>query len=228
MSRSNQQIVRLIRELIRLVRSGKLKMRWIVGVVVLAVGYFVLQPVLVRTLGVDLPGLGDLATNNQSTGSQSNNTQPNNTQPNNTQPPNPADASPPGEIEKILRSGGRSTYVSPAGLRYTRGSKQGHRLKHLMAHAQDEPNRPGQHGVFDSDDAAEIVAIVDDAYLQAQTGRDTRTQREEERTVYDINLRRRIGFIGGTSGNRKNHPVAKHLRLVIDGDRVITAFPVRP
>ena len=73
-----------------------------------------------------------------------------------------------------------------------------------------------------------VVALVDEAYLQAQTGRDTRTRREEERTVYDVNLRRRIGYIGGTSGNRKNHPEAKHLRLVVEGDRVITAFPVRP
>ena len=217
MSRSNQQIVRLIRELIRLVRSGKLKMRWIVGVVVLAVGYFVLQPVLVRTLGVDLPGLGDLAKNSQTSGSPSTN----------SQPPNPADASPPGELEKVFR-GGRETYVSAAGLRYTRGSQQGHRLKHLMVHAEDEPNRPGQHGVFDSNDVAEVVALVDEAYLQAQTGRDTRTQQEDERIVYEVNLRRRIGYVGGTSGKRKNHPAAKHLRLVIQGNRVITAFPVRP
>ena len=218
MSRSNQQLVRLIRELIRAVQTGKLKLRWIVGIVVLAVGYLVLQPVLERTLGVDLPGFGDLAKG----------TQTSETQTADSHPPNPADASATGELEKILRSSSRATYVSPAGLRYMRGSQQGHRLKHLMAHAQDEPDRPGQHGVFDSNDPAEVVAIVDEAYQQAQTGRDTRTQREEERTVYDINLRRRIGYIGGTSGNRKNHPTAKHLRLVIEGDRVITAFPVRP
>ena len=216
MSRSNQQIVRLIRELIRLVRTGKLKMRWIVGVVVLAVGYFVLQPVLERTLGVDLPGLSDLAKNSQSAGKSTGN----------TTPPNPADASAPGELEKVFR-GGRETYVSAAGLRYTRGSQQGHRLKHLMAHAKDKPNRPGQHGVFDSNDVGEVVSLVDEAYLQAQTGRDTRTQQEDERIVYEVNLRRRIGYVGGTSGKRKNHPAAKHLRLVIQGDRVITAFPVR-
>ena len=113
-------------------------------------------------------------------------------------------------------------------MRYTRGSQHGHRLKHLMAHTRDEPARPGQHGVFDSTDPAEVVAIVDEAYLQAQAGRDTRTQREEERTVYDVNLRRRVGYIGGTSGNRKQRPAANHLRMVVEGDRLITAFPVRP
>jgi len=217
-SRSNQQLVRLIRELVRAVQTGKLKVRWIVALVVLVAGYFLLQPVLERSLGVDLPGFGDLATSSQTKSKPSAN----------TRPPNPADASASSELKKILRSGSRSTFISPAGLCYTRGSRQGHRLKHLMVHAQDEPDRPGQHGVFDSDDGAEIVALVDEAYLQAQTGRDTRTQREEERTVYDVNLRRRIGYIGGTSGNRKNHPAAKHLRLVLEGDRVITAFPVRP
>lgn len=219
MSRSNQQLVRLIQELFREVQTGKLKVRWIVALVVLVVSYFLLQPVLERSLGVDLSGLGDLATNSSTEKS---------TTTTNTHLPRPADASASGEIEKNLHSGSRAPYVSPAGLHYTRGSQQGHRLKHLMVHAQDEPDRPGQHGVFDSDDPAEIVALVDEAYLQAQTGRDTRTQREEERTVYDVNLRRRIGYIGGTSGNRKNHPAAKHLRLVLEGDRVITAFPVRP
>ncbi|NOZ40102.1 MAG: hypothetical protein GXP24_07740 [Planctomycetes bacterium] len=223
MTRSNQQLVRLLQTLIRAVQSGKLKIRWIVALVVLAVGYFLLQPVLERSLGVDLPGLGDLTKNTQ-TGE----TPTKKTATVNTPTPRPADASASGELEKILRAGSRAPYVSPAGLRYTRGSKQGHRLKHVMAHAQDAPDRPGQHGVFDSNDPAEVVALVDEAYLQAQTGRDTRTQREEERTVYDVNLRRRIGYIGGTSGKRKNHPAAKHLRLVVEGDRVITAFPVRP
>ena len=222
MSRSNQQIARVLQELVRMVRTGKLKVRWLVGLAVLVVGYFLLQPVLERSLGVDLPGFSDLVTKVQTAGNSTAGGS------SNGPAPRPENASADGELEKILRQGSRAPYVSAAGLRYTRGSQQGHRIKHLMVHSRDKPDRPGQHGVFDSTDAAEIVALVDEAYLQAQTGRDTRTQREEERTVYDVNLRRRIGYIGGTSGNRKNHPVAKHLRIVMQGDRVITAFPVRP
>jgi len=217
-SRSNQQIARLLQQLIRMVQTGKLSVRWLIGLAVLVVGYFLLQPVLERSLGVDLPGLGDL-TQNTVTVETSPKSAPN-SQKSSTQAT--------GELGKILRSGGREVYQSSAGLRYTRGSKHGHRLKHLMAHSQDQPDRPGKHGVFDSTDAAEIVALVDEAYLQAQAGRDTRTQREAERTVYDINLRRRIGYIGGSSGNRKGRPAATHLRLVVEGDRLITAFPVRP
>jgi len=238
MSRQNQQIVRLIQELIRLVKTGKLKVRWIIALVVLVVGYFLLQPVLERSLGVDLPGLVDVTSSNRASDHRATGTQQSDPQKNGAQKTSPHKTSPPpqtsdgvpavGDLSKILSANSREIYQSPAGLHYTRGSQHGHRLKHLMAHARDEPDRPGQHGVFDSADPETVVALVDEAYLQAQTGRDTRTQREAERTVYDVNLRRRIGYIGGTSGNRKSRPAAKHLRLVVEGDRVITAFPVRP
>ncbi len=217
-------------------------MRWLVGLAVLAVGYFLMQPMLVRKLGVDLPGWRDLVSGTQSSGTQSTETSPQATNgrpktngPTTDRPttegqgPNARSVDEPASrsIETILSSRSRQTYTSPAGLRYTQGSQQGHRLKHLMAHAEDAPNRPGQHGVFDDPEPAKIVALVDEAYLQAQAGRDTRTQREGERIVYEINLRRRIGYVGGTSGKRKGHPAANYLRLVIDNDRVITAFPVR-
>ena len=222
MRRQNQQLARLIQELVRAVQSGKIKVRWIIGVAVLIVGYFLLQPVLERSLGVDLPGVGDLAKNSQVEPSASDSSQPGRS----SRPNSASSAS--SELQQILSSKSRGVYQSPSGLRYTRGSQHGHRLKHLMAHTKDEPGRPGQHGVFDSDDPIEVVALVDEAYLQAQAGRDTRTRREDERIIYDVNLRRRIGYIGGESGNRRNRPVAKHLRMVVEGDRLITAFPVKP
>lgn len=225
MSRSNQQLTRLLQELVRGVQTGKIKLRWIAAIAVLVVGYFLLQPVLQRSLGIDLPSLGDLATDDSSAdGSWT--SKPSVGKTPTASPANNEVST--REIQDILASDTRRVYTSPAGLRYTGGSLQGHRLKHLMTHARDKPNRQGQHGVFDSDDAAEIVALVDEAYLQAQTGRDTRVQNEDERIVYDVNLRRRIGYIGGTSGNRKNRPTAKHVRLVVESDRLITAFPVRP
>lgn len=218
MSRSNQQLARLVQELIRAVRTGRIKMRWVVGLAVIALGYFLVQPVLERSLGIDLPGLDDMAANTQSSGGPSAN-RPDAKEVRVTSS---------GELAKILSSRDRADYRSAAGLRYTPESQHGHRLKHLMAHCQDEPGRPGQHGVFDSNDAATVVALVDEAYLQAQTGRDTRTQREEDRIVYDVNLRKRIGYVGGSSGKRKGNPPARHIRLVIQGDRLITAFPIVP
>lgn len=207
---------RLIQQLIGMVQSGRLSMRWVIGLVVLAVAYLLLQPVLVRTLGIDLPGFGDLTSvvSEPPTPERSD------------RPPQKPPAT--GELNQILSGSSRQTYQSPAGLRYTRGSQHGHRLKHLMAHAEDQPDRPGQHGVFDSNVPAEVVALVDEAYLQAQAGKDVRTDREDERTVYTVDLGRRIGYIGGESGNRRNRPAARHLRLVVEGRDFVTAFPYRP
>ncbi len=39
----------------------------------------------------------------------------------------------------LLKDTGREVYVSPAGLRYTRGSEEGHRLKHIEKHLKDIP-----------------------------------------------------------------------------------------
>ncbi len=199
-----------------MVRSGRLSVRWLVGLVVLAAVYLLLQPVLVRSLGIDLPGLRDLTSLV--------------TESSTTKRPawQKADAPATGELDQILHSNSRQTYESPAGLRYTRGSQHGHRLKHLLAHAADQADRPGQHGVFDSAKPEEIVALVDEAYRQAQAGRDVREEREGERTIYAVDFGRRIGYIGGESGNRRNRPAARHLRLVIEGHNFVTAFPYRP
>lgn len=229
MSRSNQQLTRLIQQLVRGVQTGKIKMRWLVVCGVLAVGYFLLQPVLTKSLGVDLPGLGDVVADSTSTSEERNSRTPTDAKPPSPNTTRTAESTIDGDdLQAFLTSNTRRVYTSPAGLRYTGGSLQGHRLKHLMTHARDKPDRAGQHGVFANDDAGEIVALVDEAYLQAQTGRDTRTQREEERTVYDVNMRRRVGYIGGQSGNRRNRPAATHMRLVVEDDRLITAFPITP
>ena len=205
-------------------QSGKIKVRWIIVVAALVVGYLLLQPVLERSLSVDLPGLVDLDGASQPAQPPSRTT----AQPSPLPQPNHSEKSTARELKEILNSTSRKVYHSPAGLRYTGGSQHGHRVRHLMSHAKDVPERPGPHGVFDSNQPTEIVALVDEAYLQAQSGRDTRTRNEGERIVYDVNLRRRIGYIGGKSGNRRNRPAAKHLRLVVEGDRLITAFPVQP
>jgi len=203
--------MRLVQELIRQVRSGRLS-AWIAGLVALAVAYLLLQPVLERTLGVDLPGFSDLG------GVIA--TEPAVGTPSPSSRESPADD----DLERVLQA----SHQSPAGLRYPRGSQHGHRLKHLMAHARDQPDRPGQHGVFDSAVPSEVVGLVDEAYQQALAGENTRVKHEEDRTIYTINLGRRIGYIGGESGNRRGQPAARHLRLVLEGKNFVTAFPYRP
>lgn len=51
----------------------------------------------------------------------------------------------------LLKDLGGENYLSPAGLRYTKGSEEGHRLKHVGRHLEDQPTRPSPHGVFYGD-----------------------------------------------------------------------------
>jgi hypothetical protein len=126
----------------------------------------------------------------------------------------------------ILREIQTDRFMSPAGLLYTPGSQEGHRLKHVEKHTRDEPSRPGSHGVFDGGMEA-AVRFIDQAYERAKSGKSGVTTEEEDgRTVYTVSMGTRVGYVGGRDGNRKNKPMARRIRLVLDGNRVITAFPL--
>ena len=125
----------------------------------------------------------------------------------------------------LLKDVGREVYISPAGLRYTRGSEEGHRLKHIEKHLKDIPDRPGKHGVFDGD-MAQVLRWIDDAFTRGKQGaKGVRKREEDGRTVYEVPFAKTIGYVGGRDGKRDNNPDAKRLRLVVEGDQVITAFP---
>lgn len=122
---------------------------------------------------------------------------------------------------------GRKVFKSTAGLVYTPGSQEGHRLAHIERHTEDQPNRNGSHGVFDGGREG-MLAVLDEAYLLAlKGGRDVQSEKQDSRTVYTVNLRRRVGFIGGQSGKRKNNPPVNRVRLVLEGEKVITAYPYK-
>ncbi len=207
----------------------------------LAVAYTFLQPMLNERYGLNLPTL--VAADDQQAvktppkpkSSASGNPQSSTEQPKPTQPaqasstktpPATKPADDPNLRYGILKDLGREEFISPAGLRYTRGSAEGHRLKHLERHTADQPTRPGKHGVFSGGMAGALKAI-DEAYLKAKEGgRGVQREEDEGRVVYTVDLRRKIGFIGGEEGNRKNKPTAFKVRMVLDGDRVITAYPL--
>ncbi len=127
-----------------------------------------------------------------------------------------------------LREVGADVYLSTAGLRYSPGSREGHRLKHVLLHTKDQPGRPGSHGVFlGGRDGA--LATVDAAYLIAKQGGDhTQVEQQGVRTVYTVDLGKAIGYVGGQIGKRREHPRVTHVRIVLEGTNVITAFPVSP
>jgi len=125
----------------------------------------------------------------------------------------------------FLSKVGSNRYESPAGLVYGPGSEEGHRLKHIARHLEDQPKRPGSHGVFKGDMKAFLTAI-DDGYSRAKKGEKRTTKKEDgDSTVYEITFEKAIGFVGGEAGGRKKNPATKKLRLVVRGSNVITAFP---
>ncbi len=125
----------------------------------------------------------------------------------------------------LLKDLGGERYQSPAGLLYTRGGAEGHRLDHLERHTQDDPSRPGKHGVFDGGMEGALKTI-DRAYERAKTGQKTTKELDQGRTVYTVDLGSRVGYIGGRDGNRQHQPMARRVRIVLDENRVITAFPL--
>lgn len=220
MSRDSQQLAGAATSLLKLAQK-KLGTAGLLGLVVAAVIYLVvIQPWVATRFGVTLPTLVDIS-------------EPPASSPAPSTPPSAKTEKPQrhadgGDLSDVLTETGRDTYRSAAGLRYTRGSQHGTRLAHLMSHTRDESDRVGQHGVFDSDDPATVVRLVDEAYLKALAGEDSKSDREGDQTVYMIDMKRRVGYVGGQSGNRRGKPSAHYIRLVVQGDRLITAFPVRP
>ena len=129
------------------------------------------------------------------------------------------------KVHGFLTEIGRNRFESPAGLVYGSGSEEGHRLKHIERHLEDQPKRPGSHGVFEGDMHAFLVAI-DDAYSRAKRGdKGTKKIQDEGSTIYEASFKKPIGFLGGQEGGRKRNPPLKQLRVVVRGNSLITAFP---
>lgn len=130
---------------------------------------------------------------------------------------NPSNAS-------FLKPIGKDRFRSPAGLVYGPGSRDGHRLKHVMKHAQDDMSKP-VHGVFVGTER-QILELIDDAFRKVQANhRSVSRTGSGSRVSYSVYYGRRIGYVGGQSGRRKNNPPAKTLVLVLEDDRIITAYP---
>lgn len=125
----------------------------------------------------------------------------------------------------LLREVSRDRFISPAGLQYAPGSAEGHRLEHLRRHTKDDPGRPGSHGVFDGDMEG-ALRTIDRAYDRAKKGQRTTKKVDDGRTIYTVDMGGRVGFVGGRDGGRKRNPMARRVRLVLEGTRVITAYPM--
>ena len=201
------------------------------GLIVLLIAYATVQPQLNQRLGWNLPSLVELQ--------QPAPAPPESSRPASSDEDAAATAAASGTHDQtepqaesndalrygLLRKTGPNEFVSPGGLRYTPGSSEGHRLKHIERHLEDDPQRPGKHGVFDGD-MPQVLRWLDETYaLGRRGGGGVAVRQEEGRTVYEVRFPKPVGYVGGRDGGRQQHPDALHIRLVLDGDRVITAFP---
>jgi hypothetical protein len=142
--------------------------------------------------------------------------------------PPPSDKKSPAEPQLgKLKEVANNVFESTAGLIYEPGSADGHRLRHVMEHAKDNLQKP-IHGVFDGD-RDEILAMIDEAYMKAKKGgSDVRSERQNNRQVYTVNLKRRIGQMGGSEGERKGNPECRYLRMVLEnGNEIVSAYPTK-
>jgi len=174
----------------------------IIGLVALAAIYHFSRPTLERVLNTQLPSL------NQNDGERSNNGE---------------DAAK--AVREWLTSVGSKRYKSPAGLVYT-PSRREHRIEHVLLHCKDNPSKHA-HGIFTAD-GVEVFKLIDEAYELAKSN-SNRVKKEKSRgnQNYIVAMNRKVGYDGGAKGKRNGGRELKRLKLVLDDDRVITAFPTR-
>ncbi len=101
----------------------------------------------------------------------------------------------------------------------------------MLRHAQDIPTRAGLngHGVFDIGRVG-VLKLLDEAWSIAQKGgAAVRSVVQGNRTVYTIDMGRRVGFVGGVAGAAAGNPATNFIQLIVqNGNEVISAFPVIP
>lgn len=130
------------------------------------------------------------------------------------------------ELGQLKELSGK-VYLSTAGLKYGPGSIDNHRLMHVMQHATDNLDKP-VHGVFNVE-KKEILILLDEAWEMAQKRGPPQVKKENqgERTTYTIDMGKTVGYVGGQVGKRKNRPKCRKIKLVLEDDYVITAYPTQ-
>ena len=201
-------------------KSVNWKQIGLIAVVVLVLGYSAARPTLQKWFNVELPSISD-NDNNQNSGNGGNY--------NARLPENEAGGSAPAKAKNeddFFASIKGDTKTSPAGLVYTMGPRREHRVEHVMNHAKDVPSKP-VHGVFIGS-RLEILEMIDEAYeLVKAKSSQVKTSSSRGKMEHLVDMKRNTGYEGGAKGKRSNNRKLGKVKLVLDGKKVITAFPTR-
>jgi len=130
------------------------------------------------------------------------------------------------QIGPYLKKVSTNHWISPAGLHYKGKDRKGlTRAEHVLRHAKDMPNRAGKHSVFTAQ-GDQVFKLIDKAYLKAQEqGR--KPFKSGFNYALEIDMREKIGYLGGQVGNRKGRPPLKKIKIILRKNQqdVITAYP---
>jgi len=130
------------------------------------------------------------------------------------------------KVKFELKQLGKTTWISPAGLRYAGKDPEGlTRVEHVLRHAADQPKRAGSHGVVDGGND-QALATVDEAWKLVKKKK-IKPSEEGRTSAYLIPMGRRVGYLGGRSGASRGKPPLKKVFIVVrtGTSEVITAFP---
>jgi hypothetical protein len=124
--------------------------------------------------------------------------------------PRPAAPSAP-KGTKLTYDKATKSWTTPEGLVYEPGSKHGNRVKHVLDHAEANPNKP-VHSVFDAA-RRDVLGLIDEAWTR-RSG--PGILQNNGNRYWSVDMGRRVGTAGET-----------HIRIVVrDGTtKVITSYP---
>ena len=195
--------------------------RWLSLFVLLALaaGYALGRPHLERLVGRPLPTIGELASSERPSAQINPERQPHG------DPDSPVDRQNAGKDTSPPQDMGSGSWVSPAGLIYVMGPQGEHRVDHILRHLTDSPER-NIHSVF-SGDRHDVFRWIDDAYRWAERDdpRVVQDQQSGARRLITVDMRREIGYEGGQRGAQRGFPRLRHLRLILEDQKVVTAYP---
>lgn len=125
---------------------------------------------------------------------------------------------------------GDNLWKSGAGVLYGQDNAFGNRVIHVMNHAVDHLDRD-LHGVFDAGPRG-TLSVVDEGWqkIRIPNNPDVRSILHQKGvTTFEVNMGRRVGYVGGYGGAAMGNPGVQFLRIAVrDGtSEIITSFPAQ-
>lgn len=119
------------------------------------------------------------------------------------------------------------TRVGPTTWRTKHGLliDQGAPLTRILSHAHDDMSQP-DHGVFAA--GTRLVGVLDSAFALMKSTHNWEIEHQQgSRRTVTVEVGPNTGWIGGRTGASIGRPVTSHIQMVMDGDQVLDAYPVR-